>query len=361
MPTRLSALDRIPVRNHWPEITRRAADLEVADLVPADAPPARRNRVPALAAVAVAIALVGAGFLIGRSMPPTRVATSPSPRLWTVGPSISVAAPDRVGVPLVSAAAGHVVAAFRGGSEIVFADERGAHRSVAVAGTVAALGAGVDRSGKPIGIVLTRAGLMLRVGGDGVPHAVADLGPVASRVEIAVADGRVFVARAGFALTAFDVAGSGAPVTVGTVHASLVVSSGDDVWAIDTDGGVLERIGASSLRVEGTVRIRGVVAMAALPKRVYVAQPAGRQVSAVDDDLVVRDIALLDPLTTTISAGDTIVWSAAFGVLRANDIETGRLVSTIARSTPQLVLAFDGTSAWTFGDFDGLRRLEQVP
>ena len=232
--------------------------------------------------------------------------------------------------------AGHVAAAFRGAGEVVLADAGGNHRSVAIAGDIAALASGADLMGTPFSVVLTRSGDVLRVETSGTPVAVARLGAVGSDVGVAIAAGRIFVARAGLPVVALDAAGPTRPRSVGTIDPSILASDGRIVWAADPTTGDLERIDASTLDVTGRTHVNDVVAMAADADGAYLARPGSAEISAVNAGLSLRHVAPLDPSTTAISVGGGTIWTAAFGVMRANNAETGQLVATIARSSPQL-------------------------
>jgi hypothetical protein len=362
--TRLEALDGLPVRDQWAEILDRAdRDVAVTELTARRAEPRGTRWSRILAAAVIAVALVGTGVLVGRTTSPERVVgtSDVTPTgTWTVGPSIPVAAPDVAALPLLESSGREIYGGFRGGHEVVAVDRNGVAHTIPIGSEIVALATELDPADGGSAVLLTRDGALNRIDADGSTHEIAQLGALRStEAGVAVAGGSILVSgteRGG--VIAINPDQPGRTRVVKGVDATIVVGRGDVAWALNQSTGRLARIDVPSLRVTDTLQVGGVVAAAVASDGVYLARPDVAKVTRIDSNMVKKDAARIDRLTSTMSIGDEI-WTSASGVLTAYSRSTGQLIGALARPNPDKVIALtsDGRSTWVLSPSDGLRQL----
>lgn len=362
MNSAFTALDNVTVPDHWPEIVERAAqDVTIVALAPSRSAPPRLPLLRAVAAVAAAVALVGAGVVYGRAtVRKQNVGTvDPATHGWTVGAAIPVPAPDISAVPLIANSGRDIYAAFRGDRALVEADQGGFVRTTRFSDAIVAIAAGRDQSNAAYAVVLTSDGTVTRVDADAHQVTLAHLGVRRPLPSMVVAGTTVFVAgsaRGGLATVALD--GSGATGVVAALTPTLLAAEGDAVWAVDQKNGTLSRILVPSLRVANTAHVNDVVAVAAHGGDLYLARPGAAVLSRVDATFSISDVAQIDPQTEAISVGSREIWTAALGVLTAYAPNDGRVIGAVARpNRDPIALTFDGTTTRVLTATDGLRQL----
>ncbi len=369
MSSALSALDELPAPDLWSEIAARVdGSPRVVELQARRPPPGRSHIARGVVAIASAVALVAAGLVLGRTTSPRRPSgpaiAGRATTSWALGQPTEIPGIGPGTLPLMATSAGTVVLARRGGRDVVVVDRDRMVRTVPIAGEVRAVAAGRDENRVAFATILTGDGQLWRVGAAGPAIALADLGtPRSSDPSLAISGGLVFVAGGGSPrLVAVGSTGVVRAVTAEGLRPKLLASHGDDVWALDPPTGRLARVSASTRRVTGTASVRGVSAITAGPRGLYLLRPAAATLMVVDAALKVRHLARVEPLTTAFSADAREVWTSADGVLTAYSTENGRLDGVIVLpSRRYAVLASDDASTSQMNPESGLSRIEQVP
>jgi hypothetical protein len=335
--SRLARLDGLPAPDLWADIEARA----LGRLVEVPERKRRRpRRVVALvaAAAAVAAAFVG-GAWIGRvETDRGRVAVaaggSPVDRPWSQVAAFA-AEPDMPAAAwLVARDDAIVVAAFANDRRIRLFDAGDPTAPPRVIST------------PPVAAVATSDGVPLVLAQDGrllvIDHnaarEVAKLDPVRGPADLAVANGRVWIARGGSApLTVVDL-GNGHAEQIDAIRGVDVVRGyAGHVWAASRSGRRLVLLDALNRRVLAQQELGGVVAIApGTNGDAWVLRSSGAagEVLHLDADMRVARSDSVQSTTSDIAVGDGLLWT----------LDRGRLARTaIGEHTPAQSIAIGAT------------------